>query len=79
MTDIFIKSKLRKSLIVAGGLYFIIGYNYFGSVFALESLKGNIYINGLLGALADLLGTLILEKLLNNIKRKNAFYFFFTL
>jgi len=75
--DIFKQPKLRKSLIVAGGIYFIISYNYFGSVFALESLKGNIYVNGFLGALADLLGTLILEILLTKFNRKTVFYVLF--
>ena len=79
MMDIFKQSKLRSSLIVAGGIYFLGVYNYFGSVFALSSLKGNIYINGLIGALADFIATLCIEITLNNFKRKHAFTYFFIL
>ena len=54
-------SSLRKDLIVAGILFSIANYCYYGSIFGLEALKGNIYFNSVFSAVADLIGYLFID------------------
>ena len=79
MIDIFKQWNLLRNLIVAGGIYFIVQYNYYGSLFAIQALKGNIYFNGLIGAVADTLGAILLTPVLKKFKRKTSFFLLFIL
>jgi len=54
--DLLSYSSLRKDLILAGILFSFCNYCYYGSLFGLEALKGNIYFNSLFSAVADIIG-----------------------
>ena len=75
--DLFRNPELRKRAICTGMCMFCAYFNFYGSLFGIQSLKGNIYFNSLIGALADFVSNFFVSPILNNVKRKNTFYIMF--
>ena len=64
---------LRKNILIAGTLYSINNYVYYGSVYGLEALKGSIYFNSIFSAVADLIGNLCVGCTIQKFKRRHVF------
>ena len=62
-------------MVIAGLTYFTCVYNFYGSVFGIEALKGSILFNLAFLATADILGSLFIEPVLKRFTRKGTFYF----
>ena len=57
---------------VAGIIYFVCVYDYYGSLFGIEALKGSIYFNSIFLAAADVIGCLLIKPVLKHYKRKSS-------
>jgi hypothetical protein len=66
--------KLVKDGLIAGLLYSIGNYVYYGSVFGLSSLKGNIYFYSIFSTIGDLAGFVLISVTLSKCKRKHVFF-----
>ncbi len=64
---------LVKNVFIAGFLIAINNYVYYGSIFGLEALKGNIYFNSIFSCIADLLGICFISCTLSHFRRKVVF------
>ena len=65
-----LKSKLRSQLFIIPLLFFFVDIVFYGILFGLKNLKGNIYINGLMVGFADLCAGISLAFLSNIIGRR---------
>ena len=52
---------------------------YFGSVFGIQSLKGNIYFNSLISSSAEIIANFLTIPLLKHCRRKKAFFILFAI
>ena len=68
---------LRINALLAGMFYFIAEFNYYGSIFGIEALKGDIYFNSIFSAFSDLIGNLLIEPILKRCRRKSVYFITF--
>ena len=62
---------------LAGPIFGIVHYCYYGSIFGIKALKGSIYFNSTFSAIADLIGYILIGCTLNNFKRRTVFFWCF--
>ena len=74
ITELFTNTQMMKFAVIAGMIYFFSNYNYYGSVFGLESLQASIYFNSMFSAFADLIGNLMIQPVVKRYKRKSTFF-----
>jgi len=67
-------SSLRNNVLIAGFFYFAANFNYYGSGYALQGLKGSIYVNSAFSAVGDLTGNALVKPVLAHWKRKFTFF-----
>ena len=73
----FIRS-VRNNIIITGLICTIFNYCYYGSIFAINALKGSIYFNSTLSTIADIIGSICIGCSLNNFKRKKVIIYSFS-
>jgi len=64
---------LRKNLLIISFLLFMTNYTYFGSVFAMGTLKGDFYTNTLILTFVDLIGYISIDIVCSKVERKTFF------
>ncbi len=73
LVDLFRHPESRKACLISGLFYFCTQYIQYVSVFGVQALKGNIYFNSFIGAMADLIGCSLISTTLRCFKRKTAY------
>ncbi len=58
---------------MSGLFFFCTQYSYWGSVFGVQALKGNIYFNSFVGVGGDFCGNVLVEYALKHYRRKTIF------
>ena len=71
--DLCKNPEVRKNSLIAGLFYFNNGFIWWVSLFGVQVLKGNIYFNSTIGAIADLIGGFLTSPILNRFKRRSIF------
>jgi len=65
---------LRKNLFISSLLLFMTNYTYFGSVFAMGTLKGDLFTNTLILTFVDLFGFISIDFVSSKVERKTFFF-----
>ena len=65
--------RVLKDMLITSMFFFCTQFNYWGSIFGLEALKGDLYFNSFFGAVADAIGGFMIEPATKNFKRKTVF------